>query len=80
MNLDTVTTLLVIIAPALSAMLTIIAGVIRVRAYIKQLKKESNEEIDKSNAKLLKAYNDIAILKTKISSIEKLLLEQKEKQ
>lgn len=79
MNLDTFTTILVAVAPAVSAMIVILTGMIKVTHLLKKLKNESNDEVAKANAKLLKAYTDMAVLRTKVASIEKLLLEQKEK-
>lgn len=79
MNLDIWTTVLVAIVPALTAMCTIIGAIIKIINLIKQLKKESNTELDKSNAKMLKAYDNIAKINAKISSIEKHLLEKEKK-
>ena len=79
MNLDIWTTVLIAIVPAFTAMCTIIGAIIKIINLIKQLKKESNEELDKSNAKLLKAYDNIAKINAKISSIEKHLLEKEKK-
>lgn len=79
MNLDIWTTVLVAIVPALTAMCTIIGAIIKIMNLIKQLKKESNIELDKSNAKMLKAYDNIAKINTKLTSIEKHLLEKEKK-
>lgn len=79
MNLDTFTTILVAVAPAVSAMIVILTGMMKVTHLLKKIKNESNDEVAKANAKLLKAYTDMAVLRTKVASIEKLLLEQKEK-
>lgn len=79
MNLDIWTTVLVAIVPAFTAMCTIIGAIIKIINLIKQLKKESNEELDKANAKMLKAYDNIAKINAKISSIEKHLLEKEKK-
>ena len=79
MNLDIWTTVLVAIVPAFTAMCTIIGAIIKIINLIKQLKKESNEELDKANAKMLKAYDNIAKINAKISSIEKHLLEKENK-
>ena len=79
MNLDIWTTVLVAIVPAFTAMCTIIGAIIKIINLIKQLKKESNEELDKANTKMLKAYDNIAKINAKISSIEKHLLEKEKK-
>lgn len=79
MNLDIWTTVLVAIVPAFTAMCTIIGAIIKIINLIKQLKKESNEELDNANAKMLKAYDNIAKINAKISSIEKHLLEKEKK-
>lgn len=79
MNLDIWTTVLVAIVPSFAAMCTIIGAIIKIINLIKQLKKESDEKLDKSNAKMLKAYDNIAKINAKISSIEKHLLEKEKK-
>lgn len=79
MNISTWAIVLIATVPSLSAGLTIIGGVLKVLQYIKNLKKEHNKELEISNTKLLRTYDNIAQMKTKIASIEKLLIEQKEK-
>lgn len=79
MNLDTLTTILVAVAPALSAIITIIAGKISDKLQERRTVNIYKKEVEKANTKVLKAYADVAIMKTKVASIEKLLLEQKEK-
>ena len=79
MNLDIWTTVLVAIVPALSAVLAIIAGVLKFINEMKKFKKESDTELDKSNAKMLRAYDNIAKINAKLTSIEKHLLEKEKK-
>lgn len=70
-NLDTLTTLLVAIAPTVSAVASIIIGFI---TFVRKIKKETNvreEEIAAENKQLKK---DIAVMKSKLTSIEKNLL------
>lgn len=83
MDISTIEQVLVLAAPSLSAIITIIAGKIadsiREKRIVNKALKESKaivEGIDERNKKQVK---DIAIMKTKISSIENYLLEEKEK-
>lgn len=79
MELETWTTLLIAIAPAVSAVVAIISGCLAVIRKFKKVTDNANERAKEANEKLLKAYKDLATLKTKVESIEKYLVEQKEK-
>lgn len=79
MELETWTTLLIAIAPAVSAVIAIISGCLAVIGKFKKITEKATEKTKEANKNLEKAYNDIAVLKTKIVSIEKHLVEEKEK-
>lgn len=73
-NLNTFTTILVAIAPALSAIFSIIAGVVSIRKKVNKTVIETDKKYRESEEK---QTHDIAIIKSKISSIEKQLSERK---
>ena len=79
MELTTLSTILVAVAPAISAVLTILVAALKVRSTIKKIKKESDNKLLESNARLEKAYDNIAIMQTKLASIEKYLVEKEDK-
>lgn len=79
MDLTVLETTLVAIAPAFASVLTILGSLINIKRQIKKLKTESNEDLVKAESKLAKAYNDIAIMKAKLESLEKIAIKYKEK-
>lgn len=79
MELTTLSTILVAVAPAISAVLTILVSALKVCSTIKKIKKESDNKLLESNARLEKAYDNIAIMQTKLASIEKYLVEKEDK-
>lgn len=79
MSLDTVTTILVAVAPAVTAAATIIGGIIKIKSMFKKEETKRLAELEKKTAKMEKSFDDIAILKTKTESIEKHLLSEKER-
>ena len=79
MNLDTFTTILVSIVPALTAVATIIGGLIKIASMLKKNTKDTADKIEDKTSKLEKSFDDIAMLKTKINSIEKYLVDKERK-
>lgn len=79
MDLTTFETILVAVAPALSSVLTIIACVINMAIKFKKIVKNSDEKVAEANAKVQKAYKDIAIIKAKCESMEKVLKDKEQK-
>ena len=78
MTLDTLTSILVLIAPALASIMAIIAGFLNVVKVVKGFKSDSDKRIDNFEIKNKKAYDDIATVKTKLASIEQYLMDNKE--
>lgn len=78
MTLDTLTSILVLIAPALASIMAIIAGFLNVVKVVKGFKSDSDKRIDNFELKNKKAYDDIATVKTKLASIEQYLMDNKE--
>ena len=79
MELTTLSTILVAVAPAISAVLTIVVSALKVCSTIKKIKKESDNKLLESNARLEKAYDNIAIMQSKLASIEKYLVQKEDK-
>ena len=79
MELTTLSTILVAVAPAISAVLTILVAALKVCSTIKKIKKESDNKLLESNARLEKAYDNIAIIQAKLTSIEKYLVQKEDK-
>lgn len=83
MSVETIKELLVLIAPSLSAIATIIGGIVYFARSSKKSadksRKETSKEVSNLSSTQAKQQKDIAIIKTKVTSIENYLLEQKEK-
>ena len=79
MELTTLSTILVAVASAISAVLTILVSALKVCSTIKKIKKESDNKLLESNARLEKAYDNIAIMQSKLASIEKYLVQKEDK-
>lgn len=75
MTLDTITTLLVAIAPALSAILTVVGGLIAITRKSKERISRAEED---ANRKVAQTQRDIAIIKSKLTSIEHILSERED--
>lgn len=79
MTLDTLTSILVLIAPALASIMAIIAGFLNVVKVVKGFKNDSDKRVENFELKNKKAYDDIATVKTKLASIEKYLMDKEGK-
>ena len=79
MTLDTLTSILVLIAPALASIMAIVAGFLNVVKVIKGFKSDSDKRIENFELKNKKAYDDIATVKTKLASIEQYLMDKEGK-
>lgn len=73
MTLDTVTTLLIAIAPALSAVLTVIGGLI---AITRKAKERISRAEESSQKRIESVQRDISTIKSKLTSIENILAER----
>lgn len=78
MELNTLITVLMVAAPAVSTALTMLGLAIKFGMIIKKMKKEDDSKLIEANNKVNRAYDDIAIMKTKLASIEKYLVEKEE--
>lgn len=78
-NLDTLTTILIALAPTITAIASLVAGIAYIVKLFKKGKIYVSENIGTVKNKTEKASEDIALIKTKIASIEKHLSEEKNK-
>ena len=76
MNIETIAQVLIMVAPALSAIATIIGGVVW---FAKNAKKTTEKTVSSIKDKQMQEAKDIATIKSKIASIEKYLINKKEK-
>ena len=79
MTLDTLTSILVLIAPALASIMAIVTGFLNVVKVIKGFKNDSDKIINNFEIRNKKAYDDIATIKTKLASIEQYLMDKEDK-
>lgn len=79
MNLETVTTILIAIAPALASIAAIVGGIVKMTSMLKRSNEETTANIESKTDKMEKAFKDMATLKTKVESVERYLLENKKK-
>ena len=78
MDISNIANILIQVVPSVSACLTILGCCMAIFIKFKKLVKRKDSEIETANQRLIKAYSDIAVLKSKITSIEKYLLDKKE--
>ena len=78
-NLDTLTTILIALAPTITAIASLVTGIAYIVKLFKNVKIVVAENVGKVKDKTEKSSEDIALIKTKIASIEKYLLEEKNK-
>lgn len=79
MDLTTLETVLLAIAPAFASVVTCIGAVIKICATKNKKIAEEKEIAKKEKEKSIKLSNDIARVKAKLESIEKVLIEIKER-
>lgn len=78
-NLDTLTTILIALASTITAIASLVIGIAYIVKLFKKVKIDVAENVGKVKDKTEKSSEDIALIKTKIASIEKYLLEEKNK-
>ena len=79
MELNTITTVLIALCPAISAVITAIIGFISLIRTIHTLRDNNSETVAKSTQKMDRIERKLNTLVNKIASIEQYLVEQKEK-
>lgn len=78
-DLETYTTVLIALAPALTAIVSIIVGVVKMVKEIRAAKKENQNENKKLTDSLKKTVEDIGVIKSRMTEIEKAIVEEKKK-
>ena len=78
-NLETYTTVLIALAPALTAIISIIVGVVKMVKEIRAAKRENQNENKKLTDSLKKTVEDIGVIKSRMTEIEKAIVEEKKK-
>lgn len=77
MNIDTITTVLMIIAPSVSSMLTVLLGFVALVKSIKSIKNNNIETVVKNNERIQNLEKKLNTANSKLASIEKFLQEKK---
>ena len=78
-DLETYSTVLIALAPALTAIISIIVGVVKMVKEIKAAKMENQNEHQKLTDSLKKTVADIGVIKSRMTEIEKVIVEEKKK-
>jgi hypothetical protein len=78
-ELGTLEVILIAAAPTISAVCTILGGIIALIKSNKSNRLKTKQDIDQQTAKITKVYDDIAIIKAKTESIEKYLIEKEQR-
>ena len=79
MELDTITTILIALCPAISAAITTVIGFLTVVKTIKEIRSSNNETVKKSIEKIERIEKKLNVATLKLASLEKNLVEHKEK-
>lgn len=79
MNIDTLATILIALAPALVSILSIIGGEVKTVKSVKTIKHEVKEDLANVIKEFEKTRQDIGDIKSRVSGIEKEFLDQKRK-
>lgn len=77
MNIDTITTVLMIIAPSVSSILTVLLGFVALVKSIKSIKNNNIETVIKNNERIQNLEKKLNTANSKLASIEKFLQEKK---
>ena len=78
-DLETYSTVLIALAPALTAIISIIVGVVKMVKEIRTAKKENQNENKKLTDSLKKTVEDIGVIKSRMTEIEKAIVEERKK-
>lgn len=79
MEMSEILTILIAICPTISAVITVIGGAVGVIKAIKTVTIKNQDELTKAYARIAKLESKLNVATTKISSIEKMLIEEREK-
>ena len=76
---DQVTAIMIVVVPVLTTAFTVLGGVIKIISLVNKMKVDTTNELTQRTSKMSKSFDDIAILRAKIESMEKVMLEQQPK-
>lgn len=79
MDIETLKEILTLVVPAIVHICVAIIAITKIAGHHNKKEDEANNKVVSVVNKTEKAYKDIAILKTKVASIEKCLLEERRK-
>lgn len=79
MDVNTIKEILVLVAPVVANVVVTIIAVVNFIRFSKAREVKMQEEILNNTRKMKKSFDDIAIIKTKLASIEKYLSEKGKK-
>lgn len=79
MAIETISTILIAAAPAISAVLVILGGIIKIVRVCKKTVASASENNQAAIEKLDNLEKQVGLLKTKLTSLEKCILKDKEK-
>ena len=79
MDIETLKEILTLVAPIVAHICIAVIAIAKMKGHHNKKEDEANNKVVSVANKTEKAYKDIAILKTKIASIEKCLLEERRK-
>jgi hypothetical protein len=79
MDLTTLQSVLTLTVPSLATVITLIGVVIKIIRTVKTISPTVDKKISKTTARIEKGYDDIAILKQKVESLEGYLIDKEKK-
>ena len=79
MDIETLKEILILVTPIVAHICVAVIAIVKMKGHHSDKEKEANDKVVSIGNKTEQAYKDIAILKTKVASIEKCLLEERRK-
>lgn len=79
MDMELFTQIMVMVTPALTAAIAIIGGVTKIISLVKDFKVSATKDLEEKTSKMSKSFDDIAKINARLESMEKFLLEEKER-
>lgn len=79
MNISTLATILIALAPALASVVSSICANAKNNSNLRKYDLRNYQRLEEKTAKIEKSFNDIAVIKAKVESMEKYMAEEREK-
>lgn len=79
MEMNEILTILIAVCPTVSAVITVLMGFVGLIKAIKSVTEKSQSDLDKAYARIAKLEAKLNVAATKISSIERMLIEERER-